>query len=101
MQEDIIFASLPCGVMRDLLKLDFAGVENFRLAGIYIDSESLELAKKLAQEYRLSETVEFYRKDAFKLPFEDEFTLLSQIPHFKYTTRVFLTKKVDYSLYYC
>ena len=23
------------------------------------------------------------------------------IPHFKYTTRVFLTKKVDYSLYYC
>ena len=57
MQEDIIFASLPCGVVRDLLKLDFAGVENFRLVGIYIDSESLELAKKLAQEYRLSETV--------------------------------------------
>ena len=62
MQEDIIFASLPCGVVRDLLKLDFAGVENFRLVGIYIDSESLELAKKLAQEYGLSETVEFMRK---------------------------------------
>jgi hypothetical protein len=43
--------------VRDLLKLDFAGVENFRLVGIYIDSESLELAKKLAQEYGLSETV--------------------------------------------
>ncbi|WP_287524975.1 hypothetical protein [Okeania sp. SIO2C2] len=50
-EEDIVFASLPSGVIRDLLKLDFTGVENFRLVGIDIDSESLELAKKLAEEY--------------------------------------------------
>ena len=69
MQEDIIFASLPCGVVRDLLKLDFAGVENFRLVGIYIDSESLELAKKLAQEYGLSENevVSFFKENLFFL----------------------------------
>ena len=76
MQEDIIFASLPCGVVRDLLKLDFAGVENFRLVGIYIDSESLELAKKLAEEYRLSEKVEFHQEDAWNMPFQKEFALL-------------------------
>ncbi|NEP04683.1 MAG: class I SAM-dependent methyltransferase [Okeania sp. SIO4D6] len=76
-QEDIVFASLPCGVMRDLLKLDFTGVENFRLVGIDIDYESLELAKKLAEEYDLSEKVEFHQEDAWNLPFEDEFTLLT------------------------
>ncbi|WP_371357411.1 class I SAM-dependent methyltransferase [Hydrocoleum sp. CS-953] len=63
--------------MRDLLKLDFTGVDNFRLVGIDIDYESLELAKKLAQEYGLSEKVEFHQEDAWKLPFKDEFTLLT------------------------
>jgi predicted O-methyltransferase YrrM len=55
--------------VRDLLKLDFAGVENFRLVGIYIDSESLELAKKLAQEYGLSENevVSFFKENLFFL----------------------------------
>ena len=76
-QEGAVLASSPCGIMRDLLKLDFSGVENFRLVGIDIDYESLELAKKLAEEYGLSEKVEFYQEDAWKLPFEDEFTLLS------------------------
>ncbi|NES68080.1 MAG: class I SAM-dependent methyltransferase, partial [Okeania sp. SIO2D1] len=75
-QEDIVFASLPCGIMRDLLKLDFTGVENFRLVGIDIDSESLELAKKLAEEYGLSEKVKFYQEDAWNIPFQEEFTLL-------------------------
>ncbi|WP_210407430.1 class I SAM-dependent methyltransferase, partial [Hydrocoleum sp. CS-953] len=65
-QENIVFASLPCGIMRDLLKLDFTGVDNFRLVGIDIDYESLELAKKLAQEYGLSEKVEFHQEDAWK-----------------------------------
>lgn len=76
-QENIVFASLPCGVMRDLLKLDFTIVKNFRLVGIDIDSESLEQAKKLAVEYGLSEKVEFHQEDAWNMPFEDEFTLLT------------------------
>ena len=59
------------------MKLDFTGVENFRLVGIDIDSESLEQAKKLAVEYGLSEKVELHQEDAWKLPFEDEFTLLT------------------------
>ncbi|NEQ35650.1 MAG: class I SAM-dependent methyltransferase [Okeania sp. SIO3I5] len=76
LQEGLVFASLPCGGMRDLLKLDFSGVNNLRIVGIDIDYESLELAKKLAEEYGLSEKVEFHHQDAWKLPFEDEFTLL-------------------------
>ena len=75
-QEDVVFASLPCGIMRDLLKLDFTGVENFRLVGIDIDSESLELAKKLSEEYGLSEKVKLYQEDAWNIPFQEEFTLL-------------------------
>ncbi len=76
-KEGIVFASLPCGVMRDLLKLNFTGVENFRLVGIDIDSHSLDLAKKLAVEYGCSEKVEFHQEDAWNLPFQDEFTLLT------------------------
>jgi len=75
-EEDVVFASLPCGMMRDLLKLDFSEVKNFRLVGIDIDSESLELAKKLAEEYRLSEKVEFHQEDAWNMPFQKEFALL-------------------------
>ncbi|RQH40942.1 class I SAM-dependent methyltransferase [Okeania hirsuta] len=76
-RDGLVFASLPCGVMRDLLKLDFSGVDNFRLVGIDIDYESLKLAKKLAEEYGLSEKVEFHQEDGWNLPFEDEFTLLT------------------------
>ncbi|OZH53831.1 hypothetical protein AFK68_15025 [Hydrocoleum sp. CS-953] len=77
LQEGLVFASLPSGIMRDLLKLDFTGVENFRLVGIDIDSESLELAKKLAEEYGLSDKVEFHQEDAWNLSFQDEFKLLN------------------------
>lgn len=43
--------------MRDLLKLNFMGIENFCLVGIDIDFESLELVKKLVEEYGLFEKI--------------------------------------------
>ncbi|RKZ93724.1 MAG: class I SAM-dependent methyltransferase [Candidatus Parabeggiatoa sp. nov. 1] len=72
-----ILASLPCGLMRDLLSLDFTGVENFRLVGIDIDPKALEDAKQLAEELGLSDNVGFFKTDAWNLPFQDRFTLLT------------------------
>ncbi|MGK7877157.1 MAG: class I SAM-dependent methyltransferase [Xenococcaceae cyanobacterium] len=72
-----ILASVPCGLMRDLLGRDFTGVENFRLVGIDLDPKSLEGAKQLAEQYGLSSSVEFYQEDAWNLPFQERFTLLT------------------------
>ncbi|NEP84694.1 MAG: hypothetical protein F6K39_45290 [Okeania sp. SIO3B3] len=47
-QEGVVFASLPCGVMRDLLKLDFTGVDNFRLVG-----KDLEVHQQQNYNYKL------------------------------------------------
>ncbi len=76
-QDGVVLASLPCGVMRDFLKLNFTGVKNFRLVGIDIDFQSLEYANKLAVKYGLSDKVEFYQEDAWNLSFQDEFKLLN------------------------
>jgi SAM-dependent methyltransferase len=63
--------------MRDLLGLDFTAVEKFRLVGIDIDPKALEAAKQLAEEFGLSDHVGFFEKDAWNLPFQDRFTLLT------------------------
>jgi SAM-dependent methyltransferase len=76
-KEGAVLASLPCGLMRDLLRLDFSGVENFRLVGLDIDPNSLRFANDLADEYRLSSHVEFSQADAWNLPFDNCFTLLT------------------------
>jgi len=76
-REGAIFASVPCGLMRDVLKLNFKGLGDFRLVGIDLDGDSLEKAKQLAVEYGLSERVEFHQEDAWNLPFHDRFTLLN------------------------
>lgn len=69
--------SVPCGLMRDLLALDFTRYRDFQLTGIDLDVHALEGARKLAQEYNLSERVEFFQYDAWNLQFEDKFTLLT------------------------
>jgi hypothetical protein len=42
----------------------------------------------------------FLLKFSYSKKYLSQSKLKFHIPHFKYTTRVFLTKKVDYSLYY-
>ncbi|MGB8699921.1 MAG: class I SAM-dependent methyltransferase [Thermosynechococcaceae cyanobacterium] len=76
-REEAVMASLPCGLMRDLLALDFSGVKNFKLVGIDIDDQSLNYAKNLAEEYHLSFHVELYQYDAWNQPFENYFTVLT------------------------
>jgi SAM-dependent methyltransferase len=76
-QEDAVMASFPCGLMRDLLSLDFSGIKNFKLVGIDIDLMSLNLAQKLAEHYQLSTHVEFYQADAWNQPFDNYFTVIA------------------------
>lgn len=70
-------ASVPCGVMRDLLTLDFSNSQSCKLTGIDIDSESLELASQLAQSLGSKNELCFYQKDAWRLEFRDEFDIIT------------------------
>lgn len=66
-KEEVVMASVPCGLMSDLLTLDFSEVERFKLIGSDIDPESIDQAKALAYELRLEDRVTFTQGDAWEL----------------------------------
>lgn len=76
-KDNVSFCSVPCGLMRDLLSLDFSGYKNFHLTGIDLDGQTIESAKALVPEYGLSAAAEFIRGNAWEMPFENKFTLLT------------------------
>jgi len=76
-RDGAVLASLPCGLMRDLLGRDYRGVRDIRLVGIDLDPETLDQARRLAADLGLSGRAEFFQADAWNLPFENEFNLLA------------------------
>ncbi len=76
-KEGVTLASIPCGLMGDLLHLDFTGLKNFKLVGIDYDEESLESAAKLATERHLSQHIELSQKDAWNLGVHEQFDLVT------------------------
>ncbi|WP_051823731.1 SAM-dependent methyltransferase [Streptomyces sp. NRRL S-1448] len=69
-------ASIPCGVMDDLLQQDYDGVTDFRLVGIDLDEESIGYARKNAAERGLAEHTTFHVRDAWNLGVDGEFDLI-------------------------
>lgn len=57
--------SLPCGVMRDLLTLDFSEVKDYTLIGIDLDPESLDAAQTLANQRNITNT-QFIQDNAWE-----------------------------------
>jgi SAM-dependent methyltransferase len=72
------FASIPCGLMRDLLTLDFKQHINVSLVGIDADPESIILATELAFKLNV-QNVSFFEKDAWNLDFDNEFHFINSI----------------------
>ena len=75
--EGAVLASVPCGLMRDLLELDLEGIARIRLVGVDLDPASLELAARLAEDTGLAQFVDLHAGDAWQIPFESAFTLLT------------------------
>jgi len=67
--------SIPCGLMNDLLSLDYKNVENVELIGIDLDKESLELAQKNTAPKNVKTA--FYQKNAWNLNIENEYDLIT------------------------
>lgn len=75
-QEGVVLASIPCGLMGDLLTLDFSNISDFKLIGIDIDKESIDLGRQLAAEKGIT-NVEFIQGDAWNLSFHEELDVIT------------------------
>lgn len=69
-------ASVPCGLMDDLLDMDYRDVTGVRLIGVDIDAEAVDLAAKNAAVRGLSERCRFLVRDAWELGLDTEVNLL-------------------------
>ncbi len=73
----IVIASLPCGVMTNVLTLDFSNIKEMRLIGIDLDFEALVYANQLAEDLKLDHEIEFYQYDAWKIDTISECDIIS------------------------
>jgi SAM-dependent methyltransferase len=76
-REGVRMASLPCGLMDDLLTLDFSAVTEFSLTGIDLDEDALRGAAARALNQGLAPHASFLRSDAWALEVESEFDVLT------------------------
>ena len=68
--------SVPCGLMDDLLSLDYSYIENYQLVGIDLDEESLVLAAENAIRYAV-DGVSFIQQNAWSLNTFDEYNVIT------------------------
>lgn len=77
--EGASLASIPCGLMADLLDLDFTNASQISLTGIDLDSESIESAKKYAEQMNLKAHCKFLQRNAWDLKIKSKFDLITSI----------------------
>ena len=70
-------ASIPCGMMGELLYLNYDGIDNIRLMGIDYDPNALQDAELLANQQGYKHFINLIQKDAWDLGLEEEFHLIS------------------------
>ncbi len=75
-KHDIKFLSVPCGLMDDLLSLDYTAVEHYTLVGIDLDQHSLDLAFDNSVRHD-PHHVSFIRKNAWHLECNNEYDLIT------------------------
>jgi ubiquinone/menaquinone biosynthesis C-methylase UbiE len=75
LSSNMALASIPCGLMDDLLTLDYSDLENVALTGVDFDPSSLELARKNTEVNNVC-FANFMQRDAWKLGLNNEFDLI-------------------------
>lgn len=76
-RDGVVMASVPCGVMSDLLLLDYSDAKDVTLIGSDIDAESIELAVKRARELKFPGKLYMDQSDAWKLEFREPVDVLT------------------------
>jgi len=97
--EGIQMLSVPCGVMADLLTIDYSALSDFRLVGVDLDPESLALAEDFSRQNNLRNKCEFIKGDAWHLPFQSEFDIVISLGLNFYSPSVEAALELYRSLY--
>ena len=74
---DQSLASVPCGLMGDLLQLDYRQAHGASLTGIDLDQAALDGAQQLAREHGLADRLRLIQADAWSSGIENEFDVLT------------------------
>lgn len=77
LKSKISVASIPCGLMDDLVSLDYSKIKNFKITAIDIDKNSLELAEENVQKHNLSKYASFLHKNAWNLNIKEEYDIIT------------------------
>ena len=70
-------ACIPCGMMGELLYLDYNNISHINLTGIDYDKDTLEHASTLASARNITFNINFIQRDAWQLNIENAFNLIS------------------------
>jgi SAM-dependent methyltransferase len=70
-------ACIPCGMMGELLYLNFNSINQIELTGIDYDPNALKDAEALATHQSIMPFVKLIQQDAWQLTFKDHFDLIS------------------------
>lgn len=70
-------ASIPCGVMDDLLLADRRGTSDIKFYGIDLDEESLALARENAYLRGVEKDCQFLKRNAWNLGIDAEYDLIA------------------------
>ena len=73
----IKLASIPCGLLDDLLHLDYSESPNTQIFGFDLDEESIELAKDNAKKYGKDSASHIETRDAWNLNADQEFDIIT------------------------
>lgn len=76
LKDNMRIASVPCGIMADLLRLPTSDYKGVTCVGIDLDQEGLLLAAQNAQKHGAT-NVSFHQKDAWHLGEENAFDVLT------------------------
>lgn len=76
-QNNAALACIPCGMMGELLYLNYDNIHSIQLTGIDYDPNTLEDAKNLAQQKNLTRFLKVNQKDAWSLNINNQFDLIS------------------------
>lgn len=74
-RDNMVIASVPCGLMDDVFSCNYNHANNIRLVGIDLDPNSIELAKENATLYGV-QNVEYKEEGAWSLMAEGSYDLL-------------------------
>ncbi|RUR12938.1 cyclopropane-fatty-acyl-phospholipid synthase family protein [Legionella sp. km772] len=76
-RNDAQLAAIPCGMMGELLYLDYEQIKTIALVGIDYDAETFSDAKLLAKQYGLNSFLKLQHRDAWAIQIENQLDLIS------------------------